>query len=157
MSELRQIRALIVDDDELKTEEITDALNYLGHVVVASASCAWDVKALCERGEVNPDSVDVAFVDSNLGNGMGGGKEVLRYLFMQGFVRRPIGMNVDNEPVAADATKIVTVGASTDEEWAQEIGSYSDHLNMPLTLDWAERPLRLGHIISEVDRLKPQV
>ncbi len=157
MSESRRIRALIVDDDEFKTEEITDALNRLGHVVVASASCVWDVIALCERGEVNPDLVDVAFVDSNLGNGMGGGKEVLSYLFMQGFVRRPIGMNVDNEPVTLDAAKIVTVGASTEEDYAQEIGNYSDYLHGPLTVDWAVRPLKIGCIIAEVSRLKPEI
>ncbi|CAN5429702.1 hypothetical protein BH10PAT3_BH10PAT3_0500 [soil metagenome] len=157
MSELRQIRALIVEDDEFKTEEIADALFYLGHAVVASASCAWDVKTLCERGEVSPTLVDVAFIDSNLGHGMGGGKEVLRYLFMQGFVRRPIGMNEDCVPVIADATKIVTVGASTEEDWSREIGSYSDRLEVPLVVNWAERPLGLAKVISEVSTLKPQI
>lgn len=156
MSELLPIRAFIVDDDEWKTNEMTSALVASGHIVVATAVKAYDVRDLYEAGEITTDNIDVVFVDSQLGLSSGGGKEVVRYLFMQNLVRRPIGDNSANEPVLVDPNKIVTVGASTEPEWANELGSYSDTLSAPLILDWKIRPLKIASILNEVRRLKPR-
>lgn len=150
------VKALIVNDQDYALQEIGDAIRGQGHVVAETAKCAWDVRDLFEAGKITPQTIDVAFIDSNLGSGMGGGLEVLRYLFIQDVVRTPVGDNPDSEPVVIDPHKIVTVGASTDVEWAVEIGSYSDYLGMPLFIDWNIRPLNLGAIISEARRLKPQ-
>lgn len=157
MGELLPIRALIVDDDEWKMNDMTQALVDEGHSVVATATRAFDVRDLCEAGEITADRIDVAFVDSQLGSSRGGGKEVVRYLFMQKLLRTPIGENESAEPVLPDPNKIVVVGASSEPDWAREIGSYSDALQTPLTIDWDIKPLRIGLIIDEVRRLKPRV
>lgn len=154
MSENRVLRGLIVDDETRKIEAIQDAFSKCGGIIVATAINAFNVRDLYEASEISPDKVDVAFIDSNLGSGMGGGKEVLRYLFMNGIVRRPIGFNAQKEEVVPAMDKIVTVGASSEVEWATEIGSYSDVLRMPLFVDW-NRPLDFSFLVSEVCRLKP--
>ena len=87
---------------------------------------------------------------------MGGGKEVLRLLYMKGLARKPVGVNPQSEPVTPEKDKIVTVGASMDPQWACEIGSYSDKSDLPLVVDWEINPLNLAFIVSEVQRLKPR-
>lgn len=157
MSETLPIRAFIVDDDTWKVGRITKALQLGGNSVVAIAEKAYDVRDLYKEGRITPDTVDVAFIDSNLGHGMGDGNDVLRYLYMNELVRRPVGFNSLHEPVNPQADKIVTIGASTERDWASEIGSYSDVSKHPLIVDWDIDPLNLTFILSEVRRLKPRL
>lgn len=154
MSEQRVLRGLIVDDETSKIEAVRDEFSKCGGIIVATAISAFNVRDLYKASEISADRVDVAFIDSNLGNGMGDGNDVLRYLFMNGLVRRPVGFNPQKEEVIPAADKIVTVGISSELEWAAEIGSYSDALHMPLFVDW-NRQLDFGFLVSEVCRLKP--
>ena len=157
MCETLPIRAFIVDDDAWKADKITEALQLQGNLVIAIAKRAHDVRDLYEGGLITPDIVDVAFIDSNLGQGMGGGNDVLRYLYMNELVRRPVGFNTLQESVTLQTDRIVTVGASTERDWASEIGSYSDISEHPLIINWDVDSLDITFILSEVRRLKPRL
>ena len=157
MSENRIIRGLIVDDEKDKTERITEALLNCGGMVVATAVSAREVAMQVENGTVRPDRVDVAFIDSNLGYGRGGGLQVVGLLYREGMVRLPIGENATETEIVPDPHAIVTVGTSTELDWARELGSYSDVLGGPLVADWGwgSQPLDLRAVVDEVRRLKP--
>lgn len=151
-----RINALIVDDDPYKIDQLRAALVDVGGFVVATAGKAFEVADLYEAGEITPQKVDVAFIDSDLGSGPGGGKEVLRYLFGEDncLIRRPFGTNNLDEIVLPDPNRIVTVGSSSNPDWAQELGSYSDILKRPLTVNWGARPLNLQINASVIRHLK---
>lgn len=151
------VKGIIFDDDESKSSKIQEAFEEQGGLVVARGVRVFDVVDLFEAGKFEPNVVDVVFIDSHMGNSFGDGKEVLRYLFMHGLARQPIGNNNAAETVIPDSNKIVTVGASDEPEWAAENGSYSDLLLKPLTVDWTIKPLNLAEVVSEIRRLKPAV
>ncbi len=157
MSELKLVRGLIVDDEINKTKRIAEAFRECGGLVVMEAIRARDVYDLINESRITPRTVDVVFIDSNLGFGMGGGRDVLGLLHRNDLERRPVGGNEYNEPVLPEPNRLVTVGTSTEPEWAAELGSYSDVIHGPLIVEWetAIRPLNMVEIVQEVRRLKP--
>lgn len=156
MAERQPMRALIVDDEDRKIDEIRKAFEAGGNIVVDTALAVVAIPDLCEKGRLTSEKIDVAFIDSHLKRGTGetGGKEVLGILLRNELARRAYGHDPKHADFAPNRNKIVTVGTSSDPDWARNIGSYSDVLGEPLTIDWTIRPLELGSIIEEVRRLR---
>jgi hypothetical protein len=111
---------------------------------------------MLDSGQISPDLVDVAFIDSRLGKEEEGGTKVMGWLLHRSLVRLAYGKprQTSNVESPARANKIVTVGISSEPEKAQDLGSYSDVLGQPLIVEWQEKPLDLSSIVKEVRRLK---
>lgn len=116
----------MLDDDLDKHERIEAAFAATGNLVVARAFKVFDLLDLHDAGELTAGNLDVAFIDSQIGVGTGGGKEAIRFLHQIGIARR------NTNP---SASKIVTVGISSNPEWALEVGDYSEALGQPLIVD----------------------
>ena len=116
-----------------------------------------EVENLAETGVLHPDNLDVVFIDTDLGDPISNGREVLEYLFLNSLIRESFGLNLAGEirHQKPSLGRIVTVGTSRNPAESAELGSCSDELNKPLAIEWgAFSPLNMVEIIAEVRRLR---
>lgn len=155
MSEGIKLRGLIVDGSPDKVEKVQAAFEGLGGKVLSASNNAQDVYELVTDGLVSPDQLDVAFIDSDLGNSVFEGIDIVKSLVHRSLVRGVYGPPPRRDfATKPNPNKIVTVGLSLDPVWAHAIGSYSDGLRDSLAVDWNAPGLNMPAIVGEVIRLK---
>lgn len=156
----RLVRALVAEDDLDVVMRLQESLASVNAEMGAYANTPAYVSSLILTGIVSPPRIDVLFLNHRLRINSQrmtdiGGKTVLGLLEEQGFLRTDTQEDLDAGIQLPDSNGIVVVGMGRDLDQARELATFSYGHEGPLTVDWADQPLRLGSLIQEVRYLKP--